>query len=263
MTLAKEPSVTDIYNDIGFVACFFRVLRDETKAAELIRRLTLTPWSREEGQFCYDHWKEETEDIEKARQWFTLISQNFTHEEGRYSWLVEWGGKSAANAWANHVDDLGRVAERFRRIYVENLSFELVIELYDHSDTLFYCDPPYFGEGRTSQASYAHEMPRRKHILLLEMLQHIKGQAIVSGYPSELYSSYLKDWRLVRVERKSAIHNKAQMADAGTKVECIWIKEHQNGLWTSQGRTSTNVPSVHTQENHRSQLRGARRTSNI
>lgn len=64
--LNKTPSPLEVYNDLNSdLVNFFRVLRDKEKAAELIRRLKLTPYSREEYYSFYP--MPEGDDIERAR----------------------------------------------------------------------------------------------------------------------------------------------------------------------------------------------------
>lgn len=64
--LNKAPSPLEVYNDLNSdLVTFFSVLRDKEKAAELIRRLKLTPYAREEYYSCYP--MPEGDDIERAR----------------------------------------------------------------------------------------------------------------------------------------------------------------------------------------------------
>ena len=63
----KRPSQMEVYNDLsGDVVNFFRILRDREKSAELVRRLKLTPFSRDEYYGFY-HLPDNADDIERAR----------------------------------------------------------------------------------------------------------------------------------------------------------------------------------------------------
>lgn len=224
--LAKGKSPLEVYNDIGWVSNFFKVLRDQGE--ELYRRLSLTPWSRSE---FYDslNWKDEQDEIEKARKWFVLVSQGFTHQESCKSWLVQ--STNTASAFSNRVDLIPRVVDRLRKVVIENRSFEKLIPLYDADNMLFYCDPPYVASTRQN-GGYEHEMSDTKHEeLLYNLVNNVKGQVVISGYHSELYDSYLKSWRLVEKERVSMIHNsKAGKEVERTRTECIWVKERKIAL---------------------------------
>lgn len=80
--LSKAPAPTEVYNDLDSrVVTLFRVLRDETKAAELARRLSLTPFSREEYEgWCY---AEPLDDIDAAHQ---IVARGFMGQSSKGIW---------------------------------------------------------------------------------------------------------------------------------------------------------------------------------
>ena len=258
--LAKGPGQVEVYNDIGNVSLFFQVLRDHPD--ELYRALYLTPFSREEFEKCTPHkpgsgtgWEESLANgdmIEFARRWYVTINQGYTHEEYSDSWHVAKQVNSAS-AVANHTDDLPRIADRLRRIHIEHMSFDKLIPLYDLEDggTLFYCDPPYYGDTRVSLDTYVHEMTAQDHLMLLDMILEVKGQVVLSGYSSELYESKLADWLRVEKTAKSAIQNTRQLNGRADRTEVLWIKEHHHGFkfWSSPNvsgvpRSATDTPAV-------------------
>lgn len=249
VTLAKPPSKqNEVYNDVGFVSTFFRVLRDRRE--ELYDRLKLTPWSRDEFEYCLD-WREEDDEVEKVRKWFCVINQGFTHEESCTSWLIH-KGTNTADAWRNRINLIPLVAERFSRIVIENRSFEELIPLYDYPNVCWYFDPPYMADSRQKGGgSYENEMTEEDHYKLLWMANQTEGQVIISGYPHPLYEEMLpeKDWRLVKVVRASAIHNSSAKSKPD-RIECIWIRENQRGLWHGEDKTgaSHDVSDVHPEE---------------
>jgi DNA adenine methylase len=237
---------TIVYNDIGNVCHFMKVLRDD--GDELYRRLYFTPYSREEFDKCRDNWysamlayKNWTPDItdhdlswygiEWARKWYTTVAQGYTHEEHSDSWKNS-ATINMAESLANHVDDLPRFTDRLRRMIIENSDFSIVILQYDRTETLFYCDPPYIHDTRITLGAYEHEMSIDRHLELLMDVVPIKGQAIVSGYSHPLYEEHLKGWRRVEKTAKSAIQNASQIDGRNNRTEVLWIKEHSHGLWT-------------------------------
>lgn len=77
--LNKEPSPLEVYNDLNSdLVTFFSVLRDKEKAAELIRRLRLTPYAREEYYSFYP-MPAEGDDEEAARGWSILCGRMCRH----------------------------------------------------------------------------------------------------------------------------------------------------------------------------------------
>lgn len=244
VTLWKTPSVCEVYNDVGFVAHFFDVLRG-SRGEELAEKLKLTLWSREEFEYSVANWKKIEDDVEKARLWCVLVNQGFTHEEDIHDaqWLMP-GRVNAASSFANRMDLLPLVIERFRRIMVEHLDFEDLFPRHDDEDTLFYCDPPYVHETRSGNKGYVHEMPLEKHEELLWLCNEISGSAMVSGYDHPLYRRWLKEsdgWVLHTKTHKSAIHNSMQL-DIGDRTEMLWVRSNgkvKHGLWDTQPETNS------------------------
>lgn len=72
---------------------------------------------------------------------------------------------------------LEEVHERLSGVVIENLSFADFIPRYDRSETLFYCDPPYFGcENDYGKAMFSRDDFKR----LAELMGGIDGKMIVS-----------------------------------------------------------------------------------
>lgn len=241
---------TIIYNDIGNVCNFMRVMRDHGE--ELYRQLYYTPYAREEFMRCKapNGWPvamarfKESEAItegsglvynhhlacEWARQWYVTINQGYTHEETSDSWHKAIVVNSGS-ALANHTDDLPKFIDRLRRIHVENMDFADVIREYDKPTTLFYCDPPYLHETRADTSNYLHELPVERHKELLNQLNTVQGQVVLSGYDSELYNSLTMGWRTVRKTAKSSIQNRNSLDGRADRTEVLWIRGHRHGLW--------------------------------
>jgi DNA adenine methylase len=229
-----------IYNDIGNVVHFMKMIRDH--GDELYRALYFTPYSRDEFEYCSSNWRRAMQEyqqlpgewengVEWARQWYTTINQGYTHEENSDSWHKAIQVNSGS-ALANHTDDLPKFVNRLRRMHIENMDFARVIPEYDLPSTLFYCDPPYLHETRVDTGNYLNEMPVERHVELLNLLKNVKGQVVLSGYASELYDNALKDWRRVTTTHKSSIQNSSSMNGRGDRTEVLWIREHIHGLWS-------------------------------
>lgn len=232
ITFRKPLSNTVVYNDIGNVSNFFRVLREHGE--ELTRRLYLTPFSREEFLHCASTWMDvmnSGDEIEWARRWYVTVSQGYTHEENGRTWRVS-KQVSTAEVYSRHVDELPYIIEKLKSIQIEHCSFEKLIPLYDIPEALLYCDPPYLSETRASLGNYMNEMSEEKHREFLEMVTRCKAQVIVSGYDSDLYHSYLGKWRIARKTALSAIQNSSSIKNRASRTEVLWIKEHRHGLWS-------------------------------
>jgi DNA adenine methylase len=246
--LIQKPRVyAEIYNDLdGEIVNVFRVLRCAASAKQLERTLRLTPFSRNEFMAAY---RKSRRPIEQARR--TLIKSYMGFgSNGLWSkdatgagmrtqastWCPPTGfrsdakrsGTTPAHDWASWPDQIDAFTQRLSAVVIENRPAEDLIETHDRQDTLHYVDPPYVPETRSSpRQQYRHEMSRKDHERLGELLNAAKGMVVLSGYPSSLYDKQLySHWH--RVERK-------HLADgARPKIEVLWLNprasEHQKQL---------------------------------
>ena len=194
--LNKTPSPLEVYNDLNSdLVNFFRVLRDKEKAAELIRRLKLTPYSREEYYSFYP--MPEGDDIERARALIVRagmgIGMRMAVSEIRSGFASD-GKKIRKNAqvFVNHVKKMGEIAERFRSVVIEHRDALELIPRYDSPDTLWYLDPPY-------NCRYSFRYPATiDQEAMLGVFKKVSGYVVLSGYMSELYADELAGWRRSR-----------------------------------------------------------------
>lgn len=225
--LRKPRSAGECYNDLdGNVTNLFDVLREPATAAELCRRIALTPFARTE----YDRAFETTDDpIERARRLVvrsymghgssSAISQRST---GFRASLVNRGGALPAGEWPGMPAALQAISERFRGVLIENRPALQVIDRYDAPDALIYLDPPYL-QGTRSQKrrggkafhAYAFELTDDDHAALLTRLRTASAMVVLSGYANQLYDSILEGWD----RRTIATH-----ADGALdRTEVLWI----------------------------------------
>lgn len=221
--LNREPSPVETYNDLdGEVVNFFRVLRDQKDA--LIEAIGLTPFSREEFELAINDPAESLSDLERARRFFVRARQvrtglAQTASSGRWANCLltsRAGMAGAVSRWLGSVDGLPEIAARLLRVQIENAPALEVIQRYDSSETLFYCDPPYPHESRGDSKAYAFEMTDRQHHALADALHAIKGKAAVSGYHSPLMDSLYSDWYCIEAPSRT-VHSVKQK-----RVEVLW-----------------------------------------
>jgi hypothetical protein len=84
------------------------------------------------------------------------------------------------------------------------------------AETVIYCDPPYLLSTRQLRLYYDHEPELHDpdwHARLLALLQALPCRILLSGYPSELYSSTLRDWRCISYRARTR---------GRTVTECLW-----------------------------------------
>jgi len=251
LLLAKEPSAVEVYNDIdsGLVN-FFRVIRDKDKFKRFYEQVMLIPYSREEFYYCRDTWRDEEDDILRAVKWFVAARQSFSGLLG-VSWGYDVIGSSkgmaqSVSGWFSSIELLPEVSERFLRVQIEHNDFRKILKAYDTEETFFYLDPPYVLETRKCKA-YEHEMSLKDHEDLVDLLLHIKGKAMLSGYDHELYKPLeeagwtklvfeARCWVAGRTRATKYIYNDSNKHKLKRK-ECVWLnynveaQSRQRQLW--------------------------------
>lgn len=215
--------VAEFVNDIdNELTNFWCRLRDGRTFLELLRSLQCTPLSQVEFEIaCCD----QPDDIMQAWAFFVRNRQSRQGLEEDYctpTSRLRRGMNEQVSAWLSAVDGLPEFHARLRRVEIRCQDALSFIRELDSPETLFYCDPPYLHETRSSTGEYEHEMSYEQHETLLHYLHRIQGKFILSGYHSELYDKFsaVAGWRLVEVE----IDNKASSSKTKQrKTECLWM----------------------------------------
>jgi len=225
----KEPSVIEVYNDIDSgLYLFFKILRDENKANLLKQKLDLTPYSREEFYHCRDTWRDEQDDIEKVRKWYVTAMQSFSTNFSTWSHSKSKsrrGMSQVVSQWLGKIEDnLPKAVERLKVLQIENMDYKDLLKKYDGEDTLFYLDPPYIHKTRKMTYQYTHEMEDEQHEEMIDILLHIKGKAILSGYDNEIYNKLLNNgWKRVFLGEYDKRSEKAINKSRSKGQEFVWI----------------------------------------
>ena len=225
MLLNRMPSPVETYNDLdGEVCNFFKVLRDHK--SKLVEAVGLTPFSREEFALACA-LDPKVSALERARRFYIRARQVRTGL-AQTATIGRWanckntsraGMSGVVSRWLGGVEMLPEIADRLLRVQIENRPAVDVIKLYDSSETLFYCDPPYIHETRGDSKAYVHEMTDLQHRELAKVLNTVKGMVAISNYQcplmDELYPA--PDWhKIVGPERTNH-------ATKGTRVEILWV----------------------------------------
>ncbi|GAB3041262.1 DNA adenine methylase [Natronobiforma cellulositropha] len=223
----REPSPVETYNDIdGDVVNFFKVLRENRD--ELLEKISLTPFSREELANAVEKKSDgDLSDIERARLFFVRAGQTRSGlaqeaTPGRWAYCKSTSRRNMSGAvsrWHGRLEQLYDVADRLRRVQIENLPAIEVVERHDDEDALFYCDPPYVHSSRGDTNSYGYEMTDEDHRELAEVLRSCEGKVAVSGYQCDLYEELFEGhaWHRVDSEEKTMHTTK------DTRVESLWL----------------------------------------
>jgi DNA adenine methylase len=228
----KEISPLEVINDLDSgIVNFYRVLRDPGKFKLLQDKLILTPFSREEFEYCRDTWMECEDDVDKAHRWYVMIRQSFGGlVGGRFGNSVTRSRNGMAQNAASYraaLDRLPEVAARLIRAQIEHLDFRKIIEKYDRPGTFFYLDPPYIPDTRKAPKVYQHEMSDQDHRELVDLLLSIKGKAMLSGYAHPIYLPLEEaGWGRKDFPVKSSFANGTRKAASNetSRIESVWVR---------------------------------------
>lgn len=213
-SLSKVEVINDKWLDL---INFFKVLRDQPEA--LVRAIDLTPYARAEYELAYIP---SDDPLESARRFYVKVWQSFGAYAGRKTgWRQQRNphdrGTVITSEWSR-LTSLNKVAQRLKNILIECDDALPIIDRYDNPETLFYVDPPYVLDTRSTggkRARYMHEMSDADHIQLSEKLHQVNGMVLLSGYDCPLYRDLYRGWD---VRHKSMTTN-----GNSKKTETIWI----------------------------------------
>jgi DNA adenine methylase len=222
--LNRYPAPVETYNDIdGDAVNFFRMLRD--RQDDLARAIGLTPFSREEFHRAINGSMQGITDLERARRFYVRARQARTGL-AQTATLGRWanckntsraGMSGVVSRWLGGVEALDEIAERLLRVQIENRPATEVIRLYDSTETLFYCDPPYLHETRGDSKAYGFEMDNAQHQELADVLNQCRGKVAVSGYRCDVMDNWYKGWKRYDAPVKQC-HSTKQ-----PRQECLWM----------------------------------------
>lgn len=174
----------EVYNDFNSnLTTLFRMVRDEPEA--LISSLEFVLNSREDFEISRKLLNEKTDisDVMRASHFFRVIKYSYG---------------AGCDSYGGHPVDISRsfdlirmCSHRLKRVVIENRDFGKLIEQYDRSQSLFFCDPPYYGtENYYDDVGFTKD----NHFRLREILGSIKGKFILTyndcPFIRELYNGY-------------------------------------------------------------------------
>ena len=203
----SPPYPAETWNDVDdLLVNFFRVLREWPDA--LSRACQLTPYARSETTLATD--AEACDPLERARR---FIFQTHSAMFGRFDAgtlrlttnapidpALSWDPET----WQALARRLPVLAQRFKEVQIESRPAVELVGLYDSPQALFYLDPPYVPDTRSSGKAYRHDMGEAEHVALAARLHRIEGRAVVSGYDSKLYRRLYHGWRCVELADRQA-----------------------------------------------------------
>ena len=184
----KAPHAVEVINDVNNdLVNLYRVIKWRT--AELMEEIQHSMYSR--VMFYELRANKPTNEMDRAVWMYLMIQMSFGADlSNSQSAAFGYRNKSRGDLFLSKAEDnLPRIKERMRQVFVENLDFADVIRRYDQPRSIFFCDPPYL-----ETLGYASDFGECDHVRLRDALTGIEGRFLltINDHPAirELYAAF-------------------------------------------------------------------------
>ena len=165
-------SPCEVINDLnGDVANLFRILQRHYVPLMDMLRWQIT--SRQEFERLRKACPSVLTDLERAARFLYLQRLAFGGKVGGAFGVAIGTARFDIHKLAQLLDD---AHNRLSRVVIESLPYGDVITRYDREDTLFYLDPPYYG----NESDYNAPFQRADFKRIAEYLRNLKGCFVLS-----------------------------------------------------------------------------------
>lgn len=216
--LSKKPSVIETASDLDYgIYSFFYCVKHY--CIELVSRLNKVLYNKFTFKYTRDAFTP-TSMVDCATKEFILhrMSRGGLKKDFSTSTRLRGGQNELINSWQNAIKLLPQISIRLQNVHLRCQDAHKL--QYNDTNDLVYLDPPYLPSTRVSNNTYEYDLTERDHIDLLYSIVNARSKIILSGYPSILYSTMLKDWRMVA---KDIANHSGQTKKKTRRVECIWM----------------------------------------
>lgn len=196
----KEKSKIEVINDIDKeLINLFKMIKYHTP--EIERLLEYEYSSRDKFMEFKESDTTYLTDINRAVRYLYLLNYSFAARGCHYG----YGTNTLPNQKIFKETYLEPIRERLKNTFVENLSFEKIIEKYDREYTVFFADPPYF-----ETTGYTDKFGEKEHLLLCEKLKNIKGKFILTINDHEKIRELYKDFNIIEIDVNYSVAREAE-----------------------------------------------------
>ena len=196
----KETSKIEVVNDIDKeLINLFRTIKYH---APEIDRLLEYEFS---GRDIFEEYKnctlEYMTEIHRAIRFLYLITQSFGGKGNNYG----YGTTTRPGQQIFYNDMLLKLRDRLKNTYVENLSFEKIIDKYDREHSFFFCDPPYI-----ETCDYGNKFKEEEHRELSDKLKNLKGKFLLTINDHPLSRELYKEFNIKEVQVNYSVSKEAK-----------------------------------------------------
>ena len=182
----------EVYNDAnGQLVNLFRCIRFHRE--ELQREISGYINSRE----IFDDIKAQINmrgftDIQRAAMFYVQVKISYGADGRTY-------GCNKKDISPSYLTEIEKRLKSGAGVTIEHKDFENLIKVYDRSNALFYCDPPY----HKSEKYYDAEFTSSDHERLKACLSNIKRRFVLSYNDDDFIRNLYKDFKITEVERQN------------------------------------------------------------
>ncbi|MDR2205765.1 MAG: DNA adenine methylase [Flavobacteriaceae bacterium] len=221
---AKKPAKREYINDYnGMVVNFYEQIKSNFQKLKKI--IDATPFSRDlyrNALIIYEN-PHIFKPVRKAWAFWVATNCGFNNQIGNLS-----TSEKRPNSVANKRKEFNKeLSDRLDKVFIENIDAIEIIRRVDDKNAFFYIDPPYVGANQGHYGGYTQEHFNQ----LLECLSKIKGKFMLSSYPNDQLSQYIKDFDWKTDDKE--LNLTAGGSSEKKKTECLTMNYniHQNTLF--------------------------------
>jgi DNA adenine methylase len=218
---AKDKVQSEIINDTNnMVVNFYEVcktdfdnLKSKIESTLFSRTVYTVAWSIYRIPHLFNR-------LQQAWAFYIATNMGFACSVG--SWGNDKYGKRCKAFRNKKIRFDKSITQRLETTEIENRDANFVITSRDSIDTFHYIDPPYVTEGKVDQGHY-HGYTQSDYARLLDTISKIKGEFLLSSYPSKLLDEYVKKngWYSVSFEKPISAQKSKNKEKKKRKVEVL------------------------------------------
>ncbi len=193
----KEESKVEILNDINVdLVTLYRVVKNHLD--EFVRYLRWILVARDEFERFKKENPETLTDIQRAVRFYFILKNCFSGRITNPSFSIRTSGQPRLNL-LRVEEELSMIHLRLARVFIENRSYQSVLERFDKPKTFFYLDPPYYGiENYYGDGIFSRE----DYTKLCGILSGLKGKFILSINDHPRMRETFRGFGMARVKTK-------------------------------------------------------------
>lgn len=193
---AKKPAKVEIVNDFNAnVYNFYKVLKNDFAALKKLVESSLHSRDTYKCALVMYHTPFVFTPVQRAWAFWYATNVGFSNMIGNYRY--DKSGKAESLLARKRIAFTDEYSRRLEWTQIENADACQVIRSRDNLEAFIYCDPPYIGADQGHYAGYSQENFNE----LLQTLSEIKGKFLLSSYPNDELTKYVKrnDWQQVEL----------------------------------------------------------------